>query len=601
MSLTLLRQDPVLSAFKMTISIAVLMGLMLRLVLSQLPADLGRAAPAELDPAAQVLSGALVLVWFFLLVTSGFWMRCRRLDLALPLSSRRLWFARNLMVAAGWLLPLSLFTVIVALRLETGGGIALDGAVLSWGAHQAAWLLLLTAALQLPGRGLQQQRIDAWYLIYSIVIAAATLLTIMLTPPTPTFILAPLAATLLLQAYLAWRLPGSLTLAPRDAEEAADGDDEVELGPAAPTTDRRPGILPVDSPGAALRLRIRVIGRMVMNNPIHWVFFPSIAFFGWAVAENYHDGKTLMPFLLFILIYAWALLAHALPRLQRFDHLPIPRRFLLPFGLVPFLLLVAAGPVLHGLSDPGNERGSQIRYHDGRLHVPPEFWELAPAGESERVVAPWGESHRPEAKQLVAGWSMAVFNPFTWGEESSERFAAWQVARARAAVYGEPDPSAAAGSWRPDPAVVDCLDSKRWSVGRSLPSPLRDRCQALGAGIVILLGTLFIVLSLPAYRGRGPRRFFILFVPVTGGLLALLATVILLGNNLGWTELEFMEVLLPVLVRGWTEALPAGLPTALLWALDLLLLTGGYLLVLRLFRAIELPLPRRTFLVEYES
>jgi len=599
-NLTLLRQDPVLTTFRITILLPIFMGLLLRFILSQMPQELGLDAPARLDVGAMILSICAILLWLFLLVASGYWMRCRRLDLSLPLSPRRLWLSRSVMVVAGWLLPLAIFTMILALRFPAAGRPFLDIGTLTWGSHQAAWLLLLTVCLQLPSPRLQQQKIDSWYVVYSSVLAAAVLMAILFTRPWTALIVSVFGAAMLLYAWLFLRLPNRFILVSARLEDGADP--EPLTGDAHRAADHgNLGELPRDTPAAARWLRFRVITRMVTNNPLHWLIFPTVLFYSWAVIEAYHEGRTVMPYLLFILVWCWALLAYSLPRVQRFDHLPIPRRALLPFGIVPFLLLIGVGAMLWGATQAINPGGAQIRFYDEELHVPPEFWERAPNGEAELVTAPWGESHRPEVKRLVAGWSMAVYNPYTWGEKSSDRFAAWQVARARAAVYGEPDPAELASAWQPDAKVVDCLDCKRWSSGRGLDSPLRSRCLALGSSFMILFGTFFVAMSLPANRARGPRRLFMVFVPATTVLLVLAATLVLLGDILGWAELEFMEVFLPTVLRGWVEALPAALTTPWLWAMNALLTAGCYALILRIFHAIELPMPKRIFLVEYES
>jgi hypothetical protein len=591
--LELLRQDPVLESFRITLAVALFLGLLLRFVMVELPENLGRLALGELDSIVGVLTGALVLFWFFLLVTSGFWMRCRRLDLVLPITSRRLWFSRGLMVVAGWLLPLMILTLVIALRFGPGGRVGLDPHVLIWGLHQASWLLLLSVCLQIPGRALQQQRIDAWFILFSSVLAVAALMAILLTPPEPLFILSPLVAAFLLILVRLRRLPAGLLMASGDIEEAVD---------SAPDGVSAPEPWPVisaESPRTAWWFRVRVFTRMVMNNPIHWIIIPGVAAIGWAVMESYQMGKTVMPFLFFIVLWPWALLAYSLPRVQRFDHLPIARRTLLPLGVLPFLLLISVGPLLRAVTHPGNPDGAQIHLLHGELQVPPEFWELAPEGEAALQVAPWGETHLPEAKRLFIGWSMAVFNPYTWSEESSERFVAWQLTRSRTVVYGVGADDELAASRQSEEEIQGGRGREDRQVGRSLRSPQRQRCLAVGSGIIILACTLLAGLSLLAYRARGPRKLFALVFPLAGVLMVSWGSVVLVGNEFGWAEREFMEVFLPALVHGWAEAMP--LATPWLWLLDLLLLTGGYTLLLRIYRGIELPLPKKTFLVEYES
>jgi hypothetical protein len=77
------------------------------------------------------------------------------------------------------------------------------------------------------------------------------------------------------------------------------------------------------------------------------------------------------------------------------------------------------------------------------VQVPGGYWRWARGGTAPVIEAPWGENYRPQTEQWL---SLAFYNPYSVGRESSQRFLEWQFLRATEAAYGQPISLSQAGS-----------------------------------------------------------------------------------------------------------------------------------------------------------
>jgi hypothetical protein len=114
--------------------------------------------------------------------------------------------------------------------------------------------------------------------------------------------------------------------------------------------------------------------------------------------------------------------AIAMMRLSWVATLPIRRGALLAIVLLPGLFLGQVALLFHDFPAPIYIKWSDDG-HIAEIRPPLEFWHT---GASQRVTAPWGESWRPVQETLHG---VAVYNPFSFGPQSSERFIDWQTGR----------------------------------------------------------------------------------------------------------------------------------------------------------------------------
>jgi hypothetical protein len=122
----------------------------------------------------------------------------------------------------------------------------------------------------------------------------------------------------------------------------------------------------------------------------------------------------------------------AMPVLRDIAHLPLARRTVFPFVLLPSLVPTAVGFALAEsplLSDVLSKVDKLVRYPPrGELLVPTWLWRLSRGGSPPTVQAPSGESFTPQAHSRPFG--LVAWNPYEIGRYSSRSFAEYQAGRA---------------------------------------------------------------------------------------------------------------------------------------------------------------------------
>ena len=134
-------------------------------------------------------------------------------------------------------------------------------------------------------------------------------------------------------------------------------------------------------------------------------------------------------------------------RFRWMRHLPVSSRQLFGLSVLPFLAggMLGAGvgnfvpnPYWGGSRSMGVGAPDPLNDYDlyvSKSNVPLAYWRYAPSGRVPDIVAPWGERCPPYRVRVLG---MVFFNPFSIVAASSDRFDAWQFARATYAVYGAP-------------------------------------------------------------------------------------------------------------------------------------------------------------------
>jgi len=259
----------------------------------------------------------------------------------------------------------------------------------------------------------------------------------------------------------------------------------------------------------------------------------------------------------------------ALPRLPWAFGLPVRRGALLAAALLHWVTLLLLGVVLGNWFAPKApirmEWSASHRVPDVR--PPLEFWRT---GKAPIIESPWGESWQPETVRLRG---IAVYNPYSFGPGSSERFCDWQFRRATEAVYGE---------------AIDYAYYKSHRLGVR-PLLRQARFAILNLSVCACWVMLLVNLVLAALHWRFRRAFE--WQNAAGWLLmAQMMCVLLIDMTPEHVSTGPISVsLVNALLLRVSAVLPTGLPAvALAAALPLALLCWT---AARLFRGVELPPP----------
>lgn len=546
----LVRRDPLIRALPKWLAVSALGATLVVNVLTYLAlagrhaSDAGAAGgaigtDAHLDAAAASapqaavfwaswLGYALPLAAFTILVVRA--RRCRPLECTLPLPAPRLWLAH---LAAALLAGVALLLPIVAVMATAHRWLVPQGLLPAASAAQlkawpAASAYALACALVLsvrPGLAVLPAGARRGWLTLGAVLGVLAVSAALHRWPAWLALVPTVAAAAV--AARTWRtLPPSLLLVERVTGAAAAGGDRERAGAAvgfaaalrpfaAATAGAGPG------PGATAAARVssrdraalaKVVWRTTHSSP-KLVFNAVFLLLFAAVLSNMTErawGMSEGQFLLFLPM-TWYLLLVSLPmemgRFHVLDALPLSRRRLFAAWVGPTWAVVVAGYLLGvAVGDRYEPRRELLMFASFRPGAPPTLlvpltsWELAWDGQVPPATAPWGETQTPVSQPLWRGGRPVFYKPFSTPAGSSERFVAWQIARAAAAVYG---------------ASLD-------------PEELRSRYLATDGGGQVTLSTpsLSLVRDHPALRpvARGPLMpLVMLLVGVPWALLLALA------------------------------------------------------------------------------
>jgi hypothetical protein len=172
-------------------------------------------------------------------------------------------------------------------------------------------------------------------------------------------------------------------------------------------------------------------------------------FFGVFTAGYYpmDPGEPNLRFLNFVLVVyvLFAMSVHYILKLGKVDSLPISRRFILSWLVVPLVLSLSLGYGLgRGLIATTLPTVNPMAYDSPDcedcstkgLSVDPEYFSFSFSREIPLIEAPWGETCTPRSEQVMGGLPWQIWKPFTTSEQSSPEFVAWQISRAARKIYG---------------------------------------------------------------------------------------------------------------------------------------------------------------------
>ena len=589
-------------------------GLMLGVILSAMIRIQPPAEGAAHTIDTYGLGKMIFIVWLCLglfLGSADVPRRCARLDLGLPIPARRLWFARTLATVLGG-------AVLLAIAIATSAGVNAWRGVSPWlppaaGAFvmdQAIVLLLAVALLRAyrPAQYAIEERLRSLLGMLLLWLALLGWLYL-LRAWGPAARLVTLAGALLLLAGTYRALPPSFAL-------AADRPGNRALPARGLPFDRAPR-----------RAVSRILARTFL---LHWGFVITapviivIAIYHADYSARGLNGLAMLPFIWAVL---HAVAAMPLARVLSFEPLPLPRRLLFHWLVLPgfalalasffvatlllFIqaerepMIVLGAPDRNATADtvhiagmsasaPDWRKAQAINGHSG-IRVPYTFWDVAPADEATTIVSPWGERQPITATPIARGSRTVFFSPFQASVDRSPRFVAWQLSRAIERVYGRqiaPDSlrrrlllETEAGGTRVRPEIGAIRDA--------YPELRATAVWARFPVMVALIGApwlLLLIITISGMRAGASalRRSW-------GGIIAAVVSVGgLLGMIIASSNGQMAEWQVAVLARIWTRQLAAWLPGPPLADLlvALFVVAALYWLAARQFERSETPATR---------
>jgi hypothetical protein len=596
---TLIRQDNAISQPYMAIILPFFLAMML-LLLEGAGLDVIAMPMSDLHPPVTLLYMLAWLFFLFILLATNITQRSSRMSLILPLPARRLWLTRIVSIFSVAILPVAIVTLILSLRFSDDGSISMNPGIWLLGAHTASSLIAVGMFLQAPTTALYRIKGSPGYITFAAFVSFIMLVITIAGLRFSYSLLFFLAAALVTGALIYRSLPSGFMLAGREPEPAP-------IPAEMPQSNRL--VWHADGGGdesAAIQengyrgLLHMTIFRVLVNRWNVWIYMLMVVGYSFSTTIAYYESQRDNPFFFFMFLWIWLAVYNAAIGVKRIDFLPISRKLLFAYAMVPSLVCIALGFGIGKITVASNPvKYMMIRFYDHTIHYPDEFLEITKGGKAPLLMSPWGETFQARSYPLYRGSDIVVYKPFDCGRESSARFAMYQVDRAIEAVHGIPrDPHKVyEGTDDPSEKLVQCCYSPKTTA--SAGSQTRNRAFGVGA-IVFALFYIFVILmqvkSIRVGKPKGWRPYTVItaFALVMGSVVA----VYLLGRT-GFIENTRAAAAMPsILMRKIAEAIPLGVSA--LWALFGLICVAGYLLLQSAFEKIESP-PDTTkqFMEEY--
>jgi len=301
------------------------------------------------DPGISMFIFAQVwLILLLFMILSHITVRCARLNLVLPLPTRKVWLARITSILAAGLLPLAVFTLVLSLHPWIfNGGFGSDTNVLRLGIMVGLGLTFTALVYQSPSPDLFSVRVGWFYVLFVAVVSCAVPTAILLAPRS--FVLAAVmaGASLLLGVRIYFSLPLVLSLAPRRIPKAGERERPGSRAVSKSMTSDAAWPNPVSTAFRGNRgfgrLLHMTVFRVLASHPLAWIVFPVAAFYGYGLARAYYLGANLQPYFLVTLAWLLALLFQGVIRMHKLDPFPISRRLLFAYSILPIVVVMAVG------------------------------------------------------------------------------------------------------------------------------------------------------------------------------------------------------------------------------------------------------------------
>jgi hypothetical protein len=549
--------------------------------------------------------GPVMLIWVLVTMMLGYaqiGLRAEKLGAGLPLNTRTLWLARvtSILVFAVSILVISAVFMAVLNGFERRT--LVHGDALSFLLSLSSVVLFAVALAQSVRPAIRELPTDRRTIIQLIVIwAASTAMLFALIPSSPGWAIALAVFSLALLALTWGRLPKAFVVTDGTGDTTVASVPGVRPGETSTAASLRAAS--AVTPGSRGKLGWRwLLGRTIVSTlyrPIAAFIAVGciLVFLGFYTSGFYPENLSGPVYLFWITGLSPVLIVWPSKHVFKLEFLPVSRRRLFPFVVLPGIALVFAGfvggTVIGNVFAPHPPLREYVGTRDCCFYtrVPDRFLEIAWDGSAAGIVSPWGETHEPWACRPIEGKRALLYSPYSIPADCSRRFAAWQVSREINDIYGlAVTAEAIENNFE---RYFETRDDGTYAL-RSWGDPLRADFPGMSlldwvrpmAAIVLILGVVWFLVAgwvIRAFFTSGRSDFLAMLARVLPALVPIAFVVVIIwSGEFGYTTSWKLTALANALVRYAADLLPSN-PLAL-WCVVTIILMAAYLVAERTFR-----------------
>ncbi len=524
--------------------------------------------------------------------------RSNRLYVALPMAACTLWLSRTLAVILGGVATLAVQYGVLALAGLIQGQNLIDAGLRGLALGLISSYILGVVLAQLPSASLHEIPVRPSYVVYLIAVWVLTLVVAMVVSAYPYLVLLPLALAVVLGLRLYRRLPRGFAIVVR---EPADRPTRRGRSRAESQMDaRRLQKSAVGPHGLTDGVSERGVLLRVMYNPwLTLLLFVWLAFVGIRNAGYGLGGLSNTTMVIWALLALSGLMSYALPRLYMIDALPISRKTVFAYLVIPGLTVALASYTIgtvraRGLFVDRDIVTYGLKHYDPEydVRVPLEYWEIGTGGNPAPVEGCCDEAHAAWSTNLLKGTDLVLYSPYHTPPGSPPEFVAEKLSRAIEDVFGAriPPGELLHRYFDRTPEGGTGLKVERLDLLEDYPYLRADDWARTLPLVYVCVGVpwlIYLSLVMGWLRTRAPGKSMLrghLLITFTAmGLLMLM----IWASSRGVTKEYKVSAAVGILLRKAAAAIPGGTPS--LWAVSVVLLAGLYLLAQSQFMRYEFP------------
>lgn len=523
----------------------------------------------------------------------GATQRCGRYHMALPLGTKDLWLSHMLALVGSALAILGIASIVITVGSYLQGSPGIDAGIRALIINVGAFTLLALMLVQSLVPMMNKIEIDGPAIAYIACVYVGLLFLLPIASSQSAYwVVLPLAAAIALGVRIYNSLPSAFDLVAGKAEARRSGE---AVGDSSQATHARAAGTRRAEP---TRMSIhRLVVRTLINPALTPIICLVLFIFGYRNAGYTSGGTSNLVFAYWAVVAMSGLVVTSVNKLHLLDALPVPRKTIFAYLVLPGLLVGFAGYAIGTLAGKGRVSGSSLveyeeRYYDNKLDVriPFEFWELSRSGRPAPLEPCCDQPNGAWSVSLFRGTNLVLYNPYHAPADSSPDFVAHQFSRAVEAVYGRTIPISDLREryFHDRPGGGTAVAVEHFDLTRDFPG-----LEAIGwsrslAATMLVLGVLWLVYLSAVMRG-GYSRIRIGHVVLTIFGVAYLFSLIWTSSR-GYTQEWKLSAAAGIMVRKAAEALPGS--TLSLWIFTVMAVVVCFLIARAQFGKMEIPVER---------
>jgi hypothetical protein len=593
MILTLIKRDQVFRSMKW-LPIGLAMGAFLLALKETPPPGLPFFAR---DFRPQYLFFPALFFWATLvpyLLASGATVSTGKYHMTLPIPARTVWLSHILALAISAFAVLALAAVVLIVGNHLQGKPWLEPDLASVMLNAAAFIGIGLILTHMPRRSLSELPLPGPYIGYLLLVWVGLILLVPIVSALPPYwATVPAALALGLAVTVYHSLPLTFALVPRTPAPHSPGESPVISADGKGRDGETPSRMVGRGQQPSRWLFHRTMVRSLYNPVIAPIVFVAILVFGFRNSGYNHNGVSNLVFIWWTLVGLSTLLLTGAVKLHLLDPLPISRKVVFAYFVLPGLLFAFLSYGLGVVTGKGAAgRGSLVeyeeRYYDRQLdvRVPLEFWEIGQDGQPTPLEPCCDEPHAAWSVSFFKGSDLVLYNPYHAPADSSPEFVANQFSRAAGAVYGRQIPTQ---------DLLDRYFERRPDGGTALKvgglNLLEDypglKPAAWGGYLAVILASIGVawLLYLALVFRLGQPRIMQGHVTLTILSVVFLFTMIWTSNQ-GYTDEWKLSVGAAIFARDFVKALPGS--TLTVWVIAISSIVACYMLARAQFVRMEI-------------